>query len=110
MTFIHVIETLDLPFAELAAFYDRLEKKAVETMSGLADPVRAAGVRIHQRIEYGKRAERGSSSLRRTMTWTRSSSTRTRVRLEDPGSAWATLSYKIAILAQCPVLLVKGPA
>ena len=28
--------------------------------------------------------------------------------LADPGASWTTMSYKVAILAQCPVLLVKG--
>ncbi len=30
-----------------------------------------------------------------------------RIDLENPGSSWTTLSYKVAILAQRPVLLVK---
>lgn len=107
VTFIHVIETLDLPFEELAAFYDRLEKKAIETMRELAEPLRTAGVRMHQRIEYGKRAEtivQFAEENEMDLIILNSH----RVRLDDPGSGWATLSYKIAILAQCPVLLVKG--
>lgn len=109
VTFIHVIETLDLPFEELASFYGRLEKKAIQTMRALVEPVRESGVRMHQRIEYGKRAEaivqfaeeHGADLIILNSH---------RVRPDDLRTGWATLSYKIAILAQCPVLLVKGAA
>jgi nucleotide-binding universal stress UspA family protein len=107
VTFIHVIETLDLPFEELAAFYDRLEANAVQTMRELAEPVRAAGVRMHQRIEYGKRAETIVEFAEENDVDLIILNSH-RVRLDDPSSGWATLSYKIAILARCPVLLVKG--
>ena len=30
-----------------------------------------------------------------------------RVALKHPGENWGTISYKIGILARCPVLLVK---
>lgn len=107
VTVIHVIEMLDLPFEELAGFYDRLEKKAVNAMRELVEPIRAAGVQVHQRIEYGKRAEtivEFAEEIDADLIILNSH----RVRLDDPGSGWATLSYKIAILAQCAVLLVKG--
>jgi universal stress protein A len=107
VTLIHVIEMLDLPFEELAAFYDRLEKKAVKAMRELVEPVRAAGVQVHQQIEYGKRAETiVEFAEEKDVDLIILNSHR--VRLDDPASGWATLSYKIAILAQCPVLLVKG--
>jgi universal stress protein A len=109
VTLIHVIEMLDLPFEELAAFYDRLEKKAVNAMRELAEPVRAAGVQVHHRIEYGKRAETIVEFAEENDADLIILNSH-RVQLDDPGAGWATLSYKIAILAQCPVLLVKGTA
>ncbi len=30
-----------------------------------------------------------------------------RIDLENPSAGWGTVSYKVGILAQCPVLLVK---
>jgi nucleotide-binding universal stress UspA family protein len=30
-----------------------------------------------------------------------------RIDLENPAAGWGTVSYKVGILAQCPVLLVK---
>jgi hypothetical protein len=30
-----------------------------------------------------------------------------RVDLQNPGAGWGTMSYKVGILSQCPVLIVK---
>lgn len=106
VTLLHVIETLDLPFEELEDFYRRLERNAEERMGRLAEPLQAAGVSFRQRVTYGRRAEE-------VVEWAREGGAELiilgshRVDLEAPGAGWATLSYKVAILAQCPVLLVK---
>ena len=106
VTLLHVIETLDLPFEELEEFYRQLETKAESVMGRLAAPLRAAEVPVAERVVYGKRAEE-------VVTWAEREAvdliilSSHRVDLEDPGAGWATLSYKVAILAQCPVLLVK---
>lgn len=103
---LHVIETLDLPFEELEDFYRNLEEKAMETMAEMAGPLRAAAVPFDQNVRYGDRAEEivafsledGADLVLLTSH---------RVDPENPGSSWTTLSYKVAILAQCPVLLLK---
>lgn len=107
VTLLHVIETLDLPWEEVAEFYEKLEARATAAMEGMMKPLSAAGVRHDCRVEYGKRAEEivAYGELHEVDLIVLNSH---RVNLEDPGSGWATLSYKIAILAQCPVLLVKG--
>jgi nucleotide-binding universal stress UspA family protein len=103
---LHVIETLDLPFEELEDFYRKLEEKAMETMAEMAGPLRDAGVPFDQNVRYGDRAEE-------IVAFSREDGadlvllTSHRVDLESPGSSWTTLSYKVAILAQCPVLLLK---
>lgn len=106
VTLLHVIETLDLPFDELEDFYRRLEEKAEEVMARLAEPLQAAKVPVQNRVVYGKRAEEVVSWAEREDSDLIILSSH-RVDLEDPGAGWATLSYKVAILAQCPVLLVK---
>lgn len=109
VTLLHVIQTLDLPFEELADFYGRLEARAAERMDELAAPLRAAGVAFQRQVSYGRRAEE-------IVEYAEENDvdlivlTSHRVNLEDPGAGWATMSYKVAILAQCPVLLVKGPS
>ncbi len=109
VTLLHVIETLDLPFDELRDFYGRLEDKALSAMDEAVEPLRAAGVEFDAQVAYGKRAEeivRFAEETGAELIILNSH----RVDLENPGAGWATLSYKIAILAQCPVLLVKGGA
>ena len=113
VTLFHVIETIDLPEEELEDFYRRLEKKAAAGMNELAvlaastDPAPDTdGVTIHQLTAYGDRArevvrqaEEGSSDLIILSSH--------RFNPDDPGHNWATISHKVAILSQCPVLLVK---
>lgn len=106
VTLLHVIEPLDLPFEEMKDFYDRLEKQSLRTLQERVGPLREAGVRHSANVEYGDRAgtivahaeKQGSDVIVMSSH---------RVDPEKPGLAWTTLSYKVAILAQCPVLLVK---
>lgn len=107
VTLLHVIETLDLPWEEVEAFYRRLEDRASEALEAMVGPLREAGVPFDTRIEYGRRAEEIVDHAEANAVDLIVLNSH-RVNLEDPGSGWATLSYKIAILAQCPVLLVKG--
>lgn len=106
VTLLHVIETLDLPFEELEDFYRRLEEKSRRAMEGLSEPLRAAGVPHSAQVVYGRRAEEivAYAEENRFDLIVMNSH---RVDLENPGSGWTTLSYKVAILGQCPVLLVK---
>lgn len=104
---LHVIETLDLPFDELREFYDRLERRATRDMEGLARLLRDGGIPFEGHVTYGERdrkivefAERHGSDLIVLDSH--------RVEPGRPGRGIATLSYRVAILAPCPVLLVKG--
>lgn len=103
---LHVIETLDLPFEELEDFYRNLEQKAMEAMAETTAPLRDAGVPFDQNVRYGDPAEE-------IVEFSREDGadvivlTSHRIDPESPGSSWTTLSYKVAILAQCPVLLLK---
>ena len=106
VTLLHVIETLDLPFEELEEFYERLEAKAAAAMRDLSAPLEEASLPHSQHVVYGKRGEEIVEFAEENgvdLVVLRSH----RVDLEDPGAGWTTLSYKVAILAQCPVLLVK---
>lgn len=106
VTLLHVIEPVDLPFEEMKEFYDRLEEKSIRVLEERVTPLREAGVEHSARVEYGDRAstivghaeKSGSDVIVMTSH---------RIDPENPGRGWTTLSYKVAILAQCPVLLVK---
>jgi universal stress protein A len=106
VTLLHVIEPVDLPFEEMKGFYGRLEEKSLRTLEERVAPLREAGVGHSAQVEYGDRAstivahaeKKGSDVIVMTSH---------RVDPANPGLGWTTLSYKVAILAQCPVLLVK---
>lgn len=104
---LHVIETLDLPFEELEDFYGRLEKRATEQLQPLAAILDSAEVAVSGHIVYGKRAEK-------VIEFAQDHSADLiildshRIEPGKLGKGLATLSYQIAIVAQCPVLLVKG--
>ncbi len=107
LTLLHVIETIDhVAFEELEDFYARLEEKAAAGLAELADRVPDDLPRPATRMIYGKRAPAivelaaaegcdlvvlGSHPLDPAR----------------PAAAWATISHKVALLAPCPVLLVK---
>ena len=106
VTLLHVIETIDLPFDELEEFYSRLEEKAASGMEELARPMHERGLEVERCVAYGSRSreivrhteEHGSDLIVMSSR---------RVDPENPTQDWATVSHKVAILARCPVLLVK---
>jgi len=107
VTLLHVIETLDLPFEDLKGFYDRLQDRATRDMEELAGVLRDADVPFNGRVMYGERdrkivefATRDGSDLIVLDSHP--------VEPGRPGRGFGTLSYRVAILAPCPVLLVKA--
>jgi len=107
VTLLHVIEPLDLPFEELEDFYERLEEKAADAMYGLAAPLRESGRGADRHVIYGDRAtEIVRYSQEKGFDIVVMSSRRLGPDDDGPRN-WATLSHKVAIMAQTPVLLVK---
>lgn len=106
VTLLHVVEMLDLPYEEVAEFYDRLEKRAAEKLEKISRPLAEAGVEFEQLILFGDPAaeiiEFAASSARSLVVLQSH-----RVDPAEPTVGWATLSYKVAILAESPVMLVK---
>lgn len=109
VTLLHVVETLDLPYEEVAEFYDRLEGRAAKRLQEIASPLAEAGVEFEQLVLFGDPAAEiieFASASSRSLIVLRSH----RVQPDQPTGGWATLSYKLAILAETPILLVKqGP-
>ena len=105
LTLLHVIERVDAgDEAALAGFYRGLEKSARTKMGTL---LAAAGkVPTHAEIVYGNRVDevlRLADENRADLIVMGSH----RVDRKHPGQNWGTISYKVGILARCPVLLVK---
>lgn len=102
---LHVIETLELPFEELREFYDRLQARAITYMDGLSRMLEAAGVAFEVHVEFGDRASR----IVRQVHDRESDLLIMDSHVVGPGSRGpSTISYKVAVMADCPVLLVKG--
>jgi nucleotide-binding universal stress UspA family protein len=86
VTLLHVIELIaDTSFEEFGDFYTKLEQKAQEELETMIAPYKESGLKIERVIVFGNRTEEILKFVQ----------------------GWGTLSYKIGILAQCPVMLVK---
>jgi universal stress protein A len=110
VTLVHVIETLeDVPFDEMEDFYRQLEARAIEMLDEWVAAFERKGGRAERRVLFGRRLEeilRFASEQESDLILLRSHT----VDPDDPksrGRGWATLSYRIAVLAECPVLLLK---
>ena len=107
VTLLHVIETIEhVEFEEMADFYRGLETRSAAKLYGMEERFKAAGVPVYHEIVYGKRAETiVSHAEERGADLIVISSHK--VDREHPALGIGTLSYRIAIVARCPVLLVK---
>ena len=107
LTLLHVVEVIyGLGLAEDRDFYGRLERRArahLEKLRGAAGQSKAP---FRLEVLFGKPAAEvvrfaTEHSIDLIVL------TSHRIDLENLGEGWGTLSYKIGILSQCPVLLVK---
>jgi nucleotide-binding universal stress UspA family protein len=107
VTLVHVIETIDgVQFDDLKPFYERLEQKARTAMTRLARSVPERVAQVESAVVYGRRAEeivKYASANGVDLIVLPSH----RVNPSIVDRDWGTISYKVGILAQCPVLLVK---
>jgi nucleotide-binding universal stress UspA family protein len=107
VTLVHVIETIEgLPFEELRPFYERMERKARAAMNAFAERAPHGAARASHEVAYGRRAEeivRFAAANGVDLIVLASH----RVNPSMVGRDWGTISYKVGILADCPVLLVK---
>jgi nucleotide-binding universal stress UspA family protein len=104
---LHVIELVEhIALDELAAFYRELEQAARARLDSAATPFSEQNIPVETAVEYGRRAEdivRFAAAQGVDLIVLSSH----QIRADRPASGWGTISYKVAILAPCPVLLVK---
>jgi len=103
----HVIETIPgIDLDDEAEFFGRLEAKAREILLRHGRRLREAGVDWDSEIVYGSRGQQivtRAEAMEADLVLMSSH----RVDPDRPGGGWGTLSYQVAILAPCSVLLVK---
>ena len=107
VTLLHVIETIEhVEFDEMKDFYRGLETRAAAKLFGMEERFKSAGVPAYHEILYGKRAESivQHAEEREVDLIVLSSH---QVDRDHPALSVGTISYRIAIVARCPVLLVK---
>lgn len=107
VTLLHVVETFrGLEFDEMKPFYQKFEKKAQDKMAAATARLGKTTTEVAHEIVYGDRAEeivKFASAHKVDLIVLASH----RVNPSAVGRDWGTISYKVGILAQCPVLLVK---
>lgn len=107
ITLLHVIETIEhIEFEEMAGFYHGLEARAAAKLHVMEERLKADGVRVRHDIIFGKRAESVVRFAEEQGTDLMILSSH-KVDRDHPALSWGTISYRIAIVARCPVLLVK---
>lgn len=107
VTLLHVIQQVaDAPVRELAPFYRRLVKASERRLTQAARPFTRAGCRMTTEVCIGQPARdilRTAARMRADLIVMGSH----RVRPGQPSSGWGTTSYKVGLLCQSPILLVK---
>jgi nucleotide-binding universal stress UspA family protein len=107
VTLLHVIETIaGASMEEEKGFYGRLERAARSHFDRLGKQLGESNVSWRAVVRYGNRAresvgyaaEAGADLIILTAP---------RLDPANPGEGWGSMSYKIGLLSQCPVLLVK---
>jgi nucleotide-binding universal stress UspA family protein len=107
VTLLHVVEIIPgLWPQEEGEFYGRIEQAARDHLAKLGRYLEERHVPRREEVIFGDRAH---EIVRYAMAGgvdliVLSSH---RIDLQNPGAGWGTMSYKVGILSQCPVLLVK---
>jgi nucleotide-binding universal stress UspA family protein len=106
VTLLHVIEVIaGLSMDEESGFYSRLERAARAHLQRQGASLADHKIALQHEILYGNRAQ----EIARYATEAQAGLivlTAPRIEPQDPTS-WGSMSYKVGILARCPVLLVK---
>lgn len=103
---VHVVETLVDETPEVEAFYRLLENKAREELSGLLELARSLGAAARSEILLGHRAEEIVRAAEREQADLIVLASH-RLDPERPLVEGLTMSYRVALFAPCPVLLMK---
>lgn len=104
---LHVIETIEhVEIEEMRPFYERLAISAKRGLREFSERFEAENLQVEQALVYGHRTgaivdfaiERQADLIVMASH---------RIDPDRPGHGWSSISYAVAILSPCPVLLVK---
>ncbi|MGV8056833.1 MAG: universal stress protein [Smithellaceae bacterium] len=104
---LHVIEIIpDTSFAEFEDFYNKLEKRAQKKISALVSDYKDNSVQIIPHINYGNRVQEILKFIKQYEIDLIIMNSH-KVKLKNPIKDWGTISYKVSLLSESPVMLVK---
>jgi nucleotide-binding universal stress UspA family protein len=107
ITLLHVIEIIPgLSLDEERVFYNRLERIARAHLERLGEELTRQKATWHLEVRFGHRAPE-VAQFARSQGCQLIVLTSPQPDQDNPAAGWASLSYKIGVLAPCPVLLVK---
>jgi nucleotide-binding universal stress UspA family protein len=103
----HVIETIEhVNFDEMKDFYRRLETSARRGLREFSERFEARELKVDPLVTYGHRTQ-GIVDAAIAHQADLIIMASHRIDPDRPGHDWSTISYGVAILAPCDVLLVK---
>jgi nucleotide-binding universal stress UspA family protein len=107
VTLLHVVELIPGIWPEEErAFYSRIEQTARDHLAKLGRYFEERHVPRREEVIFGNRApEIVRYAMETNVDLIVLSSHR--IDLQHPSAGWGTVSYKVGVLSQCPVLLVK---
>ncbi len=107
ISLLHVIEVIaNTTFEEFEDFYGGLEKRSFKDLNAIVDRLDTSKTVVEPQVVYGNRTReivRYAEQNQVDLIIMKSH----KVDLDDRSQGWGTISYKVSIMAQCPVLLVK---
>jgi nucleotide-binding universal stress UspA family protein len=107
ITLLHIIEMIDyVEEEEFNDFYEKLRKRAQKTLEKMASRYEEKELLVHKEVILGRRVPEiihfaNDQDIDLVILSSH--------KIEDfsSGEGWATISYKVGILARCPVMMVK---
>ena len=107
VTLLHVIETIEhVKFDEMKDFYSRLEISARKGLKEFSERFEDEGLKVDSLVTYGHRTQGIVETAIANQADVIIMASH-RIDPDRPGHDWSTISYGVAILAPCHVLLVK---
>jgi nucleotide-binding universal stress UspA family protein len=107
ITLLHVIETIeDADSEDFKKFYKQLGTRAGKKMDKLIGEYQNDKLVVEKQILYGGRVSEilNFAAAHETDLIIMSSH---KLDLENAGEGWGTISFKVGVLSECPVMLVK---
>ena len=107
VTLLHVIETIEhVKFDEMKDLYTRLEISARKGLKEFSQRFDDEGLKVDRLVTYGHRTQAIVETAIANQADVIIIASH-RIDPDRPGHDWSTISYGVAILAPCHVLLVK---